>query len=159
MRTIRYVYVGKPTEKRMKKLIILCSLFVASALQSGHAQTTTAFLERFKTFTDEVAARKEITEKEFDELDVKYERFKEEYGKYKPQMTNKEIRKYNSYKAKYDKRKAGVQMKKVGKKVDKVAKKVGEKIKETGAAVSGYVEGVLDKNKDGEKDDKEKAKQ
>ena len=132
-------------------LLMLCSMG-AFAQNKANAATdsVTIFLNNFKTFVSEIQVNDSTTDKQYEELDLRYKNFNKLYTeKFKKQMTNDQISYFTKYKTRYKVKvldhKVGKKTGKLSQKADTIGQKMGEGLKKAGSEIGGFVKGIFSK--------------
>ena len=132
-------------------LLMLCSMGAfAQNKATAATDSVTIFLNNFKTFVSEIQVNDSTTDKQYEELDLRYKNFNKLYTeKYKKQMTNDQISDFTKYKTRYKVKvldhKVGKKTGKLSQKADTIGQKMGEGLKKAGSEIGGFVKGIFSK--------------
>ena len=133
-------------------LLMLCSMGAfAQNKVTAATDSVTIFLNNFKTFVGEIQVNDSTTEKQYEELELRYKNFNKLYTeKYKKQMTNDQISDFTKYKTRYKVKvldhKVGKKTGKLSQKADTIGQKMGEGLKKAVSEIGGFVKGIFGKD-------------
>ena len=132
-------------------LLMLCSMGAFAQNKATVAtDSVTIFLNNFRTFVSEIQVNDSTTDKQYEELDLRYKNFNKLYTeKFKKQMTNDQISDFTKYKTRYKVKvldhKVGKKTGKLSQKADTIGQKMGEGLKKAGSEIGGFVKGIFSK--------------
>ena len=132
-------------------LLMLCSMGAfAQNKATAATDSVTIFLNNFKTFVSEIQVNDSTTEKQYEELELRYKNFNKLYSeKFKKQMTNEQISDFTKYKTRYKVKvldhKVNKKTGKLSQKADTIGQKMGEGLKKAGSEIGGFVKGIFSK--------------
>ena len=132
-------------------LLMLCSMGAfAQNKVTDATDSVTIFINNFKTFVSKIQVNDSTTEKQYEELELRYKNFNKLYSeKFKKQMTNDQISDFTKYKTRYKVKvldhKVGQKTGKLSPKADTIGQKMGEGLKKAGSEIGGFVKGIFSK--------------
>lgn len=133
-------------------LLLLCSMGAfAQNKVTDATDSVTIFINNFKTFVNKIQVNDSTTEKQYEELELRYKNFNKLYSeKFKKQMTNDQISEFTKYKTRYNVKvldhKVGKKTGKLSQKADTLGQKMGEGLKKAGSEIEGFVKGLFSKD-------------